>query len=323
MSVARPSIWTGGKLAGMAAVLVGSIAAPALVGNPYYISVMTNTAIAVMLTLSMNLVNGISGQFSLAHAMFYGLGAYIPALLALRLGIDPWLGLPIAVAATAAVAVAIGIPVLRLRGYYLAVATLAFALFVELFVRQATDVTGGAYGLQNLPPLKLFGLTIKGTSYLVVAIVAVLLTYVALENLRASTLGRSIMAARDSAPAAAAAGIDVAKVRVAAFAISAGIAGLAGWTQAFFSLNLTPHLFSTELTFLWIFMVLIGGMGHTTGVILGTIFLTIAPELLGFATTQQVLALGIIMIVVALFAPRGLGGLLDGLLRRRRVEAVQ
>jgi branched-chain amino acid transport system permease protein len=310
--------WTPRGLAFLLLVTAVLWAIPLLIHEPYYLSLVVTTAIALLLTLSLNLMNGTSGQFSLAAAAFFGIGAYVPALLALRLGISPWLGLPCALAAGALIAIGIGFPVLRLRGYFLATATLAFALFVEIFMRQSTELTGGAYGLQGIPPLEVLGHRLRGGAYVPVAATAVVLAVVMLRNLGASALGRAITAARDDAVAAAATGINVVQVRVAAFAISSGIAALAGWVHAFYFLNLNPQMFSTELTFVWLFMVLIGGLGHMPGVIASTILLTVAPELLGIATTQQVLALGIVMLVFVLFAPRGLGGLIDAAMLRLR-----
>jgi branched-chain amino acid transport system permease protein len=296
---------------------------PLIVTAPYFLSLGVTLAITLILTLSYNLVIGLSGQFSLTHATFFGLGAYIAALLALQLGLSPWIGLLAGVVATATIAVAVGVPLLRLRGYYFAVATLAFGLLAEILVQQSTDVTGGAYGLQNIPPLTLFGRSLQGAPFYLLTLVCLFAVALALSNLMQASLGRSIIAVRDNEAAAAACGIDVARTKLAAFAIGAAVAALAGWLQCFFRLNLNPQVFSIELTFFWIFMVFIGGLGNVRGVVIATVVLTLAPELLGGATSQVVLSVGILMIVVALFAPRGVGGLIDDVITRLRKPSAR
>jgi branched-chain amino acid transport system permease protein len=302
----------------VAAVLLALL--PKAIQNTYYITLAINVMITLLLTLSLNLVCGFSGQFSLAHAAFFGIGAYIPAILASRLAISPWLGLPIGVGVVLAVAGAIGVPVVKLRGYYLAIASLSFAIFVEVVVREAVDVTGGAYGIQRLPPLELFGHALRGGAYYEVALLALLTTMLLLDNIIRSPFGRAIIAIRDNPSAASATGINVAQVRLLVFVLSAGVAAVAGWVHAFYYLLLNPMLLSAEWTFVWLFMVLIGGLGHVPGVVLGTLLLTIGPELLGFATEHQALSSGLLMIFVALFIPRGLGGLIDDLFCVRRLS---
>jgi branched-chain amino acid transport system permease protein len=295
-------------------VLVLVVAYPLAFRDGFHITIAVNVGVALILTLSMNLVIGFSGQFSLAHAAFFGIGGYVPAILARDLGLSPWLGLPIAVSAGVLIAIIIGIPVVRLRGYYLAVATFAFSFFVEIVARQATELTGGAYGIQNLSAPSLFGAPLQGALYYPLVVVAVLVTLAVLGNLMRSPLGGAIRATRDHPGAASAAGINPAHMRLLAFVVAAGFAALAGWLQAFYFRNLNPLMLLPEWNFVWLFMVFIGGLGHVRGVIAGTILLTVAPEFLGFATEQTILATGVLMVLVALFAPRGLGGLIDRLL---------
>lgn len=286
---------------------------PLLLHNPYHINLATNTAITLIIALSLNLVVGYSGQFALSHAAFYGIGAYVPGLLATRLGVSPWLGLSAGIAATTVIALVVSIPVVRLRGYFLSVATLAFGFFTEILVRQATDITGGPYGVSNLPPLTLFGHPLHGLSYYALTAFTLFLVALLLGNMMRSGLGRAIIAMRDSPAAAAASGIAVTQVRVLAFVLSADIAAIAGWLQAFLDRTINPELLSPELTFVWLFMVLIGGLGHPAGVVLGTLLLTLGPNFIGIASIDRALVVGVLMIVVALFAPAGLGGLLDRL----------
>ena len=288
---------------------------PLATANAYFISLATDVLIASILTLSLNLVVGKSGQFAVAHAAFYGIGAYIAGALAAKLGVSGWMLLPLSVAGAALLALVIGVPVLRLSGYYLAVATLAFGKFCEVFVKQATPITGGAYGLQNIPPLTIFGFALTGPSYYVLVAIVFLLCAQLLRNLSLSNLGRAIVAVRDNPMAAEATGINNAHAKLVAFVLAAALAGLAGWLQAFYRLQLDPALLGLDLTFLLLFMVLIGGLGHHVGVFLGTVVLTLVPETLGFASDRTVLLVGALMVAVALFAPQGIGGWLDAAVR--------
>jgi branched-chain amino acid transport system permease protein len=304
-----------------AAAVVALCLPPLVTTNPYHISLATDVLVASILTLSLNLVVGKSGQFAVAHAAFYGVGAYMAGVLAAKFGVSGWLLLPVSVTGAAVLAFIIGIPVLRLSGYYLAVATLAFGKFCEVFVKQATPITGGSYGIQNIPSLTLLGTPLTGPRFYALAAVVFLASVILLRNLDASPLGRAIVAVRDNAAAAEATGINNAQAKLVAFVLAAALAGLAGWLQAFYRLQLDPALLSLDLTFLLLFMVLIGGLGHHVGVFVGTVVLTVVPETLGFASDRTVLLVGALMVIVALFAPQGIGGALDAvaqLVHRRR-----
>jgi branched-chain amino acid transport system permease protein len=285
-------------------------------GNAYHVTVAVNLCITLILTLSLNFVVGYSGQFQLSHVAFFGGGAYVSAIAATRLGWSPWLGLPCAVLVVGLLAGLIGLPSSRLKGLYLAVATLSFSLFVEVIVNQGGSITGGGYGIQDIPAAYLFGLKLSGRAFYAVAVVGVAMAYLVLRNILDSKLGREIVATRDHPDAAAASGINPAAIRLIALIIGAMLAAFAGWLHTFYHLSLNPGLLSPEWTFVWFFMVLVGGIGNNAGVILGTLLLTLVPEFLGFATGQTILGIGILMVLVTLFAPTGLGGLLDGLLRK-------
>jgi branched-chain amino acid transport system permease protein len=297
-------------------IAIGGLALAPFLGNPYHVTIAINMCVTLILTLSLNLVVGHSGQFHLSHVAFFGVGAYASAILAKEFGLSPWLCLLCAVAIVTALAAAIGVPVTRLRGLYLAVATLAFSLFVEVLVKQGGSLTGGGYGLQDIPTLDLFGMPLRGKTFYALALLVLAGSVMLLGNLQRSKLGREIVASRDHPDAAAAAGINPAMIRVIVLMIAAALAATAGWLHTFYHLSLNASLLSPELTFVWFFMVLVGGIGNTRGVVLGTLLLALMPEVLGFATGQTILTVGILMILVTLFAPRGLGGLVDNLLAR-------
>jgi branched-chain amino acid transport system permease protein len=311
-SVSRASLPTAVR-ACMALIVVAILVAVPVAGNPYYITLAVNFGITLILTMSLNLVIGYSGQFCLSHAAFFGVGAYIPAILSKQFGLSAWLGLPASIAASGLLAALVGVPVVRLKGYYLAVATLSFSLFAEVVIRQGGSITGGGYGLSGLSPPEVFGTPLKGASFYLLVVVLVAIVFVSIDNVMNSRFGRSVLAVRDNAPAALATGINAAQIRLTVFILTAAFASIAGWLHTFYHRQINPILLSPEWTFVWLFMVLIGGIGHKRGVILGTLLLTVVPEFLGFATDQTILGIGVLMVLATLFAPSGLGGLLDKL----------
>jgi branched-chain amino acid transport system permease protein len=301
------------RLYPLALVGAGIVAMMPLTADAYHLTVAVNLCITLILTLSLNFVVGNSGQFHLSHVAFFGTGAYISAILAKQYHLSPWLCLFCAVPTVAILAALIGLPVTRLKGLYLAVATLAFSLFVEVLVNQGGALTGGGYGIQDIPAATIFGARLSAKSFYLLALAAVVMTILIINNLLDSKFGREIIASRDHPNAAAAAGINPASTKLLVLVIAASFAAVAGWLHTFYYLTLNPVVFSPEWTFVWFFMVLVGGLGSITGVVLGTMLLTLVPEFLGFAAGQTVLVIGILMIAVTLFAPRGLAGLLHDL----------
>ena len=282
-----------------------------LLGNPYHVTVAVNLCITLILTLSLDLVVGKSGLFHLSHAAFFGGGAYVTAILA-KQGLPIWLCLPAAIVVVGALAALLAVPTTRLQGLYLAVATLAFSLFVEVVITESSSVTGGGYGIQGLPQPEVFGILIAGKLFYVLAALTLIAVMLVLHNIMTSRLGREIVACRDNPDSAAASGIDPQRIRMVVLVIAAGLAGTGGWLHAAYHRTINADLVSPEWTFVWFFMVLVGGIGNTVGVVLGTLLLALMPEVLGFAASETILWIGVLMILVTLFAPRGLAGLLDG-----------
>ena len=301
-----------------AATLLGSAALLLLpfLGNPYHVTIAVNICITLILTLSLDLVVGKSGQFHLSHAAFFGTGAYVTAILAKHLAVPPWFCLPAAITVVGALAALVAIPTTRLHGLYLAVATLAFSMFVEVVIGEGGSVTGGGYGIQDIPPLTILGAPLAGASFYALAAIVLVAVALVLRNLMGSRLGREILASRDNADSAAASGIDPQRIRMVVLMIAASLAATAGWLQATYHHAVNTDLVSPEWTFVWFFMVLVGGLGSTRGVVLGTLLLALMPEALGFAATDTILWIGMLMVAVTLLAPRGLGGLLDDLSAR-------
>jgi len=277
--------------------------------DPYYLDVLTIIGINVILAVSLNLVNGYTGQFSLGHAGFMSVGAYLSAAVSLflgprLLGPDPsalgqglfFLGALLAGGlAAAAAGWVVGIPSLRLRGDYLAIVTLAFGEIIRV-VFQNVDALGGALGLNGIPPYT--------TIFWVLAFAA--LTIFTVTCLVHSTYGRGFLAVHDDEIAAAAVGLNPTRYKIVAFVVSAFFAGIAGGLYGHFRLTITPAGFDFTKSIEIVVMVILGGMGNTPGVILAAILLTLLPELLRPVAEYRMIIYSLLLIVLMILRPQGL-----------------
>jgi branched-chain amino acid transport system permease protein len=304
----------------------------------------TQMGLAALVAIGLSLLMGFAGQISLGQGAFYALGAYTAGVLAVPekffkngQGWDPLLALAAAPLATAAVAAVIGVPLLRLRGHYLAFATLALHLIAIALIFAEEGLTGGQDpGLLGIPPLKVAGHELGGFTHQEIygAVVwgIVLVALLAALNLVNSRAGRGLQAIAVSEASAAAAGIKVAAYKQRLFVLSAGLAGLAGGLYAFLNLFLSPDAFPIILSIEFVVMVAVGGMGSVYGAVVGAITiiwlrdrlqqLGTHDKLLGIDLPVQAPAVfsigvfGLILISVMLFFPRGLLPALTGGARR-------
>jgi branched-chain amino acid transport system ATP-binding protein/branched-chain amino acid transport system permease protein len=297
---------------GLAAFLVAVALGPWLAPNAYVVQTLAFAGLNAIMAVGLNLLMGYAGQVSLGHAGFYGLGAYVSGILGARLGLSPWLGMPIAALATGLIAYGIGTPTLRLKSYYLAMATLGIGIVLHLAFVQLYWWTGGSSGLAGIPPWDIGPLRFAGDTahyYLIWAFAAAAL-WVAW-NLVNSPLGRILRALGDSEVAAAAMGVDTAREKRRMFVLSAVYASLAGSLYAHYVTVISPEIFSFLFSVLLILMVAIGGIGRYWGPVLGALLLTVLPELLRRYGDYEVPLYGLALVLVMLFLPRGLAGLLD------------
>ena len=262
--------------------------------NPYYLQIVLYIGINVILAVSLNLINGITGQFSLGHAGFMAIGAYVCAFCSMSYGqASPALFLPVALlaggAAAAAAGLIVGIPTLRLRGDYLAIATLGFGEIIRVVILN-TDAVGGARGLFGIPILAGFA------SVYLSAVLCVAMLW----RLVHSPGGRAFTAIRDDEIAAAAMGIDTTRHKIAAFTIGAVWAGIAGGLFAhsigYIHTNSFTFLRSVEI----VVMVVLGGLGSISGAVLAAIVLTVLPELLRFGAEYRMVIYSFLLIAVML-----------------------
>jgi len=305
---------TGGLVV-LAAVIV---ALPFLLPNRYYFDVVILVGINALVVVGLNLLIGYAGQISLGHAGFFGLGAYASAVLPMRFDVPPLAALVIGTVGVGLLAFVIGRPILRLKGHYLAVATLGMGLLIFMLLNNERGLTGGPDGMA-VQRMTILGYKLRGvlTWYWIVAGALFAGTWLAL-NLIDSPTGRALRALHDSEIAAQVNGIDVVRYKLTAFVVSAVFASLAGSLNAHYSGFMTPNaagfLHSIEL----VTMVVLGGMGSTFGGIVGAAVLTALPQFLTVFQQYEHAALGLIIVVCMIFMRDGLLPTLQQSLRWRR-----
>ena len=291
---------------------------PLIFPDNYYVTVVGVTAaLHAILAVSLNLLMGYAGQISLGHAGFFGIGAYVSAILTTRYGWNPWPAILAGLGLTAVVAFTLARPILRLKGHYLAMATLGLGIIINIVLVQAGKFTGGPDGLGGIPSLSLFGWSVDSDLRWYIVIVSVLLVVVWLAlNIINSRSGRALRALHGSEVAAEMMGINTTATKTGVFVLAALIASLAGslfaYQQAFVSPDSFSFFFSIEL----VTMVVLGGMASTYGAIIGAIILTFLPELLVVFEDYEVMIFGAILMLMMIFLPQGLFVGLQHLLRR-------
>jgi branched-chain amino acid transport system permease protein len=302
----------------LGALLVAAVLVPAFVRSPYVLHVAVLAGIYVILTLSLNLITGFCGQFSLGHAGFYGIGAYTAALAAIHLGTPFVVNLAAAAAAAAVAGFLIGIPTLRLGGIYLAMATLGFGEIIHLVLLNWLSVTRGPLGIPAIPGPELLGvdLATPARQYYVALALAVV-ACVIVTRLVNSPFGEAIQAIRDDEIAAEALGVPTTRLKVVTFAVSAALAGVAGAFFAHYTTFISPGSFTLIESILVLSLLVFGGMGSIEGSIAGAVLLTAAPEVFRFLAEYRMVIYGALLLGLIVLRPQGLlGGLTLGLTRR-------
>ena len=285
----------------------------ALVGYAWFFAggfalyVLTTLALMIIAALGLNLLLGYTGQISLGHAAFLAIGAYTHTILYTQ-------GLPFLVTVPAGAVVAgifgflIGIPALRLKGPYLAIATLGFQVAVDQILGRWDSVTGGRMGL-GVPAPEVFGFDISNVrSYFLVCLVFLLLVMVGVYNLARSRIGRAFVAIRDNETAAEAMGVGLVQYKTLAFAISGMVTGLSGALYSHLFDRINPSNFTLIMSIELLVMVVVGGLASVLGSVLGATLLVLLPHLVGGLRDYQTIVVGGILIAVLLFEPMGMRG---------------
>jgi len=295
------------------AVAAVAVFLPALIPHPFVLSIATQAVIWALLAASWDLLSGYTGQISFGHAGFFALGAYTAATATKHLGLSPWLGLPLGAAGAALVGLGAGFPALRLRGHYLALVTLALAELIRLVAQNWLAVTGGPFGIHDFrtfPGLPEGGVARGQIMYLVVVGIAsggvALMLYVC----HRTRAGRAFRAIREDEVLAESLGINTTVYKLSAFALSSGLAGLAGTLYAYYVQLVSPTVASAATTSLAIGMAVFGGLGTIWGPALGALLLYGVNEALRFVgVVYNLIAVGVVIMVFVIFVPRGLAGL--------------
>lgn len=305
-------------------LLALSLALPIIITDRYIFQIVIMSTIFAIATLSLNLILGYTGQASLAHAGFFGIGAYGVGLLT-KAGLSFWLALPLASLVAALVGFLIGLPTLRSRGHYFAIATLCFGVIVSIVAGNWIELTGGHTGLLGIPrpnpiPVPFLGKvgfeTQAAQYYLVLGFL--LLTLFVMHRLVYSLQGLSFMAIRNNEALAEAVGINTFATKVVSFMAANFFVSMAGGIYASLIGSISPSTASFSLTFNWIIFLLLGGVATLAGPILGAFAIPVLMEYMQFLQDYRLIIFGVLLIVVIIYFPRGLMGGLDNLHNRAR-----
>jgi len=281
--------------------------------NDYYRDVLTLTAMYAVLALGLNLVVGQTGLLNLGYVAFYAIGAYTYAILSTRFGLPFWPGLAVGAASAAFMALLIGLSTLKLRGDYFAIVTLGLGEITRIVLNNSDSVTGGPNGISGIGRPSLFGhvLSTPIEHYYLILIIAIV-TVFAMDRLMASRIGRAWIAIREDEIAAEAMGINTFKLKLLAFVIASGWAGMTGVFFAAKMAFVSPESFTFFESVLILCMVVLGGMGSIPGIILGAFLLITLPEVFRDFADYRMLGFGAALVLMMIFRPQGLLGTAKG-----------
>jgi branched-chain amino acid transport system permease protein len=273
---------------------------------------LTLCCVYLMATFGLNLIVGYAGQMSIGQAAFWGIGAYIAGLLMTKMGISFWAVLPLAALTCFVVGLALGFPALRVQHHYLAFATLGFNVLVFLVMRNEEWLTGGTFGVANIPRPTIFGYSLDGAlPFFYFSYASVILLAAALWWLLRSPWGRAFAALRDNPIRAESTGVNITAYTLLAFAIGAACAGIGGVYLAALVNFVEPGQFHLSVSLMMLLAVIVGGSGRFFGPVLGTVVVILLPELLRFMQNWYLAIFGFAIIVMMVFLPGGLLSLAD------------
>src|SRR5436190_3803088 len=321
-----------GRYAAIAAVVLLCLAPLAL--SQYWLSILIQIGYMAIAALGLNILVGFTGQISIGHAAFFGLGAFTSAYLSSKLPVPVFFAIPLAGLITAVVGLVFGLPAARLKGLYLAIATLAAQYILLDFFSRADWFTGGTVPAVA-EPFRIFGFTLRGDRrYFYVVLVYLVICYVLTTNLMRTRDGRALVAVRDHYLSAEIMGINLTKYRTLSFGLAAFYAGIGGALYAHYQEVVSNEGFTIDRSILFLAMVIIGGLGSVMGTLMGTVFMVLLPEAMEWVSAalrggpiDQALALrnniaflreiaiGLVIVLFLVFEP-------DGLVHRwRRIKA--
>ena len=307
--------------------VAGLASVPLWAGNQYLLYILTSTGIFIIAAISLNLLLGFTGQLSLGHVAFFGIGAYVSALFSLGFDLDfgasstfifprqpVWVGFAAAILVSAAFGWLIGRLAFRVRGAYFVIVTISFAQVMRMIALNWVDLTEGPMALNNIPPLSLWlpgegliGLQKKEYYYYLVLVLAVL-SYLLVQRIVRSRTGRAMIALRENESLARSVGVDVTRYLVVATVVSAGMAGAAGALYTHYIRIVDPDVFLFIYTVTMVIMVITGGKGTLAGPVVGGLIFGGLPEVLREVARPEVqwIIYGVIMIAIVFFLPQGI-----------------
>ncbi len=312
---------TRGNVVAFVALVLLIIAMPLLSGGTYVLTVGIFAGINALVAIGLCILMGYAGQVSLGQAGFYGIGAYVSAILSLKFGVPVVASLILAMAVASVAAVILAVPALRLRGHYLAVATLGFGEIINVILNEWG--VGGPSGFGDIPHFSIFGYSLVSTAgyfYLIWGCVAAVMLFSL--NVLHSRTGRALRAIHGSEMASVSMGLDIVTLKIKVFVLSAIYASLAGGLYAHYVTFISPSSFSFFYSILVLMMVVVGGITNVWGGIVGSVVITILPEVLRGFEEFDVLAYGLILTLSLLFFRKGFVPLLVEMLKRTRGASV-
>jgi branched-chain amino acid transport system permease protein len=280
----------------------------------YLIHLLTIANIYVLLAVSLDLLVGLTGLMSLAHAVFFGIGAYATAIMT-RYGFPPLGAMVVGFVLAAIASVVIALPSIHIRGIYLLIVTIAVQMVFTVSFLNLSDLTGGPGGIANIVPLCIFGFSLRGVGFLLVATFVSLAVIWICWRLSRSPFGRLLQAVRDDETGCLMLGKNVSWAKISVFALSGGIAAIAGSLYAHYTSYVDPRGFDIVVSISVLLMVMLGGSGTIYGPVLGAVILTFLPELLRFmpappgaAGASRQIIYGLLLVALVFFRPQGLLG---------------
>ena len=291
---------------GLLVIMAVLVILPFVVPNKFYVDLATRMAINAIIVLGLNLLIGFAGQISLGHAGFIGIGAYATAVLPTHFNVHPLLAMALGALAASLLAAIVARPIFKLRGHYLAMATLGLGIIINIALRNESSLTGGPDGMP-VPAMGLMGYDISSDIqwYWIVALLLSVSVWASL-NLINSPFGRALRALHGSEVAAQVVGVNIVRYKVSIFVISAMFASLMGSVTAHYIGFVTPNIADFFHSIELVTMVVIGGMASVYGSVVGAVLLTALPQALSSLEGWETVAFGAVLMGCMIFMPRGL-----------------
>jgi len=310
-------------------ILLVAIVVPFFVPNRYFFQIIIMSCLFAIGALSLNLILGYTGQASLAHGAFFGIGAYGVAILTQTLGWSFWIALPLASVIAAVIGLIVGIPALRTRGAYFAIATMCMGEIIVLVAGNWIELTGGYNGIVGIAPPSAIPIPFIGelsfqtqTAQYYLVLVFLLFTLFVMDRLVHSLKGLTFMAVRNNELLAEAVGINTFRTKLLSFVVSNFLVAMAGGIYASLIGSISPSVASLVKTFDFLLYVLLGGIATLAGPILGAFALPILQENLQFLQDYQMIFFGVMLVVVIIYVPKGLMGAIMSLRKKFNSKKV-